>query len=312
MKALPLAGVVAAVVALVPVPALAQADDAGVGTPTGHELNLSLGGYRYVEPLATPISLEGVKFGAGYTGTWTLGERRHWFFQADVRGLVGNVTYNGYCRPWLITPDGASPNGWALGLGPASPCASNGNPDWYVEGRALAGRDFIQQSWGISPYAGLGVRHLSNGLSGVPGFRTDDYLYLPFGVTTRTRLASRALSVTFEYDWLIRGWQETRQSLLGGGMVPATDIAPAFTINGFTDVSFEQPDGWALRIAARYQVTERWSLEPYYVRWSVDDSPPEIITASFTVDGIVANQLLGFYEPANTTDEVGVKLGFRF
>lgn len=302
----------AVVVALAPAPALAQAADAGPGTPAGHELNVSLGGYRYVEPLATPISLEGVKFGAGYTGTWSLSESRRWFFQAEARGLVGNATYNGFCRPWLIVPNGASPNGWALGLGAPSPCGSTGNPDWYVEGRALASRDFIQQSWGLSPYAGIGVRHLSNGLSGVPGYRTDDYLYLPVGLTTRTRVASRALSITLEYDYLLRGWQETHQSQLGGGMVPATDTAPAFTINGFTDVSFEQHGGWGLRVGAKYQVTPRWSLEPYYVRWAVDDSPPSAITATFTVNDVAGQQVLGFYEPNNTTDEVGVKLGFRF
>jgi len=302
----------AAIVVIAPGPAFAQAADAGVGTPAGHELNVSLSGYRYVEPLATPISLEGTKFGAGYTGTWSLSESGHWFFQADGRGLVGNVTYDGYCRPWLIVPNAASPNGWALGLGPSSPCGSNGNPDWYAEGRALAGKDFLWESWGMSPYAGLGLRYLSNGLSGVPGYRTDDYLYLPVGLTTRTRVASRALSITLEYDWLIRGWQDTRQSQLGGGMVPATDTAPAFIINGFTDVSFEQHGGWGLRIGAKYQMSPRWSLEPYYIRWSIDDSPVEAITATFTVDGVVANQQLGFYEPHNTTDEVGVRLGFRF
>ena len=302
----------AAVVALVPVPAFAQAADAGPGTPTGHELSVSVGGYRYVEPLAQPISLEGPKFGAGYMGTWSLSERRHWFFQADVQGLVGNVTYDGYCRPWLVTPNSASPNGYALGLGPAFACSESGNQDWYVEGRALTGKDFIGRSWGLSPYAGIGVRHLSNGLAGVPGYRTQDYLYLPVGLTTRTRVASRALSVTLEYDHLLRGWQETRQSKQGGGMVPATDTAPAFTINGFTDVSFDQRSGWALRASAKYQATRRWSLEPYYVRWSVDDSTVNFTTATFTVDSVVARQQLGFYEPFNTTDEFGVKLGFRF
>jgi hypothetical protein len=308
MKAL----LLAVVVALAPAQALAQEAEAALGTPTGHELNAGVSGYRYVEPLAQPISLEGAKFAAGYTGTLSLSESREWFLQGDVRGLVGNLTYDGYCRPWLIVPNGASPNGWALGLGPASPCGSNGNPDWYIEGRALVGRDFIERSWSLSPYSGVGYRHLSNGLAGVPGYRTDDYLYLPFGVTTRTRVASRALSFTFEYDWLVRGWQETRQSRLGGGMVPATDIAPAFIINGFTDVSFAQHDGWALRVGAKYRINPRWSLEPYYIRWSVDDSPVNAVTATFTVNGVPANQQLGFYEPYNTTDEVGVKLGFRF
>ena len=137
-------------------------------------------------------------------------------------------------------------------------------------------------------------------------------MYLPVGLTTRTRVASRALSVTLEYDHLLRGWQKSRQSQLGGGMVPATATAPAFTINGFTDVEFAQHSGWALRASAKYQATPRWSVEPYYVRWSVDDSTVNFIAATFTVNEVVARQQLGFYEPFNTTDEFGVKLGFRF
>ncbi len=302
----------AAVLAMAPAQVFAQAPDAGLGTPTGHDLNVSVGGYRYVEPLAQPIAIHGIKFGAEYTGTLSLSESRHWFFQANVRGLVGNTTYDGYCRPWLITPNNASPNGYALGLGPAAPCSESGDADWYVEGRALAGKDFIGRAWGVSPYTGVGFRHLSNGIAGVPGYRTDDYLYLPVGLTTRTRVASRALSVTLEYDLLLRGWQTTRGSKLGGGEVPATATAPAFTIDGFTDVSFAQHGGWALRASARYQVTRRWSLEPYYVHWSVDDSTVSYKTATFTVNNITARQQLGFYEPFNTTDEFGVKLGFRF
>jgi hypothetical protein len=241
-----------------------------------------------------------------------LSDSRQWFFQANVRGLLGNTDYDGYCRPWLIRPNSDSPNGYALGLGSAYPCTASGDQDWYVEGRALVGKDFAGQSWGFAPYSGVGFRHLSNGIGGVPGYRTDDYLYLPVGLTTRTRVASRALSVNLEFDLLLRGWQKTRSSALGGGVVRATATAPEFTIDGFTDSAFVQNSGWGLRASAKYQVTRRWSLEPYYLHWSVDDSTVDYKTATFTVNGITARQELGFYEPFNTTDEVGVKLGFRF
>ena len=59
-------------------------------------------------------------------------------------------------------------------------------------------------------------------------------------------------------------------------------------------------------------MTQRWSLEPYYVRWSVDDSTVDVMTVAFTVEGVTAGQQMGFYEPHNTTDELGVKVGFRF
>jgi hypothetical protein len=62
----------------------------------------------------------------------------------------------------------------------------------------------IGRTWAWSPYGGLGVRHLSNGTTGTAGYRTDEYLYLPVGMTARTRVASHgALSVNLEFDRLI-------------------------------------------------------------------------------------------------------------
>lgn len=287
--------------------------DTGLATPEGHDVNFAVGGYEYVEPGDTSISIHGPKFGVGYTGTMSLNSRQHWFVQTDARGLFGSTTYDGWCSPFLITPDSRSPNGWALDLGDYSPCSESGDKDWYLEGRARVGKDFIGRKWGWSPDIGLGIRHLSNGVTGVAGFRTDDYLYVPVGMTARTIVASNhTLSFNLEYDYLLRGWQTTRHSKLGGGDVPATQIAPAFTIEGFSDVSFDQHSGWALRAGGKYQMTRRWSLEPEYIHWNVSASPVSYETATFTVNGITVRQQLGAYEPMNSTNEFVVKLGFRF
>jgi hypothetical protein len=287
--------------------------DNSLATPAGHEVNIGLGGYKYVEPGDTSISIHGPKFAAGYTGTMALNPVRRWFLQIDARGLVGNTTYDGWCSPFLITPNGTSPNGYALDLGDPSPCSESGDKDWYVEGRGLVGKDFIGETWGWSPEIGLGIRHLSNGTNGVPGYRTDEYLYLPIGITARTTVAShKTLSFNLEYDLLLHGWQKTRDSQLGGGDVPATPTAPAFTIQGFSDVSFDQHSGWALRASVKYQMSRRWSVAPEYIHWSVDDSPVSYETGTFTVNGITAQQQLGAYEPLNRTNEFVVKLGFRF
>src|SRR5689334_14060634 len=80
-----------AVAALISSQALAQ-DDARLATPTGHEVNVSIGGYTYTEPGALSISIDGVKIGGEYTGTLSLSKRRRVFAQADVRGTFGNVT----------------------------------------------------------------------------------------------------------------------------------------------------------------------------------------------------------------------------
>ena len=308
MKILVLVGIAA----LISTQALAQ-DDARLATPAGHDVNVSVGGYTYKEPGGFSISIDGVKIGGEYTGTLPLSKRRRWFAQANVRGTIGNVTYTGWCSPFLLTPNIASPNGYELDFGSPSPCSEDGDRDWYLEGRVLAGKDFIGRTWGFSPYSGLGIRHLSNGTTGADGYRTDDYLYVPLGVTTRTRLTSHGvLRVNVEFDPLLHGWQTTRGSLLGGGDVPATPTAPAFTIDGFSDVSFSQSAGWAFRAGAKYQVTNRWSVEPFYIHWNVSASPVNDQTLTFTVNHVTVAERLGFYEPLNTTDEFGVKLGFHF
>jgi opacity protein-like surface antigen len=284
-----------------------------LATPAGHEVDFGISGYKYVEPGDTSISIHGPKFAAGYTGTIGLNPRQHWFLQANGRGLFGSATYDGWCAPFLITPDNRSPNGYALDLGDYSPCNESGDADWYLEGRALVGKDFIGRTWGWSPDIGLGIRHLSNGTTGVNGYRTDAYLYLPIGITGRTIVgAHHALSFNLEYDHLLHGWQKTRDSQLGGGDVPATPIAPAFTIDGFSDISFDQTSGWGLRAGAQYQMTRHWSVQPEYIHWNVSASDVNFETATFTVNGITARQQLGAYEPENTTNEFAVKLGFRF
>src|SRR5262249_46337948 len=154
--------------------------------------------------------------------TFSINQRQRWFVKADGRGTIGSVTYDGWCSPFLIVPSATSPNGYLLDIGDASPCSESGDKDWYLEGRGLVGKDFVGQKWGFSPETGVGIRHLSNGTAGVAGYRTDNYLYLPLGLTARARVGRRsALSVNLEYDRLLHGWQTTRDSQLGGGLVPA-------------------------------------------------------------------------------------------
>ena len=291
----------------------AAAVDASLATPTGHEVNVSAGSYTYVEPGSLRISIHGAKIGGEYTGTLSLNRRQQWFAQTNIRSTIGNTTYDGWCSPFLITPNSSSPNGYVLDEGDPSPCGEDGERDWYWEARGLVGKDFMAHKWGLSPETGLGFRHLSNGLTGVGGYRTDDYLYLPFGLTARTAVAAhRVLSLSLEYDRLLHGWQKTRDSQLGGGEIAATPTAPSFTIDGFTDVSFAQHSGWALRASAKYHVTRHWSVAPSFIHWKVGDSPVNYETATFTVNDITVREQRGFYEPMNTTNEFAVKLGFQF
>jgi hypothetical protein len=99
---------------------------------------------------------------------------------------------------------------------------------------------------------------------------------------------------------------------LGGGDLPATPTTPAFTLNGFTDISFAQHGGRAVRASAKYQLTRRLSVEPAYIHWKVDASPVSFQTATFTVNGVTAQEQFSAIEPLNSTNEFAIKLGFRF
>ncbi len=288
------------------------ASAAALATRPGNDVNVSAQHYDYREPMDIDVSIHGPKFGVEYTGTAALSQRRHWFAQFNVRGTGATANYDGSCRPWQIAPSSTSANGYRLTLGNTSPCADTGNIDWYVEGRALLGKDLIGRAWAIAPFTGVGVRHLSNGATGNFNYRTQEYLYVPLGATVRTTaIADRVLGLTVEYDYLLRGWNTTRNSLLGGGTVPATSTVPAFTIGDFTDLSFTQKTGSALRASASYPVGRRFSLEPYYVRWRVNDSPVSTGSVAYTVNAITARQTLNAYEPHNFTNEFGVKIGLR-
>src|SRR4051812_20426411 len=110
----------------------ADAVDDGLSTPAGHEVSSGLGGYTYREPGEHAISIDGVKFVGEYAGTVPLNTRRHWFVQGHLRGTLGTATYTGWCSPFVLTPDNASPNGYVLDIGDASPCSEDGDRDWYA------------------------------------------------------------------------------------------------------------------------------------------------------------------------------------
>ena len=112
--------------------------------------------------------------------------------KANARINVGSAS--GWCLPWLIQPSATSTNGYALGLGSASTCSETGDADGYVEARGLVGKDLFHGKWAVSPETGLGLRYLSNGTTGTIGFRTDEYLYLPLGLTARTMAWRRTVS----------------------------------------------------------------------------------------------------------------------
>ena len=144
--------------------------DANELTESGNEFAVSLGLYRYEEPGL--MSLRGLKGGFDLRTTKAY-RARHAFLRGELRYAGGRVDY---------TSNGTG--------------SSSGEPDWYIEGRALVGNDWLLKSSTLSSYVGLGYRFLMNDGRGITstgagGYRRQStYFYLPVGLIYRTALRS--------------------------------------------------------------------------------------------------------------------------
>ncbi len=235
-------------------------------TPGGNDFGVSLGQYRYEEPGL--MSLDGLKGGLELRMTRTYPARRT-FLRGELRYAGGTVDY---------TSNGTG--------------RSSGEPDWYIEGRALIGNDWPLTTATVSTYVGLGYRFLLNDGRGITstghaGYRREStYIYLPAGVILRTSLDSgNEVIGSFEYDHLLSGNQFTKLSDTG---------------LGYSDLDSKQSEGYGLKLRLSY-VTPRWSAGPYLHHWNIADS---------AINPIYRNGVLNGYglEPRNRSTEVGVEL----
>lgn len=253
-------------------PLIANAQSLGVGTLPGIEVGATVSHYRYEEP-SLDVKLEGYK--GGVDMSLVTQQTSDWFFRFEGRYEYGNVDYTG---------SGTKDN----------------NPDWYAEARVLAGRDFDRNTYGLSPYIGVGYRYLYNDIRGVTstgaiGYtRTSQYTYIPLGVTHRLKLAPRArLATTLEVDYLVHGRQTSTLS----------DFNPVFA-----DITNNQRNGYGIRGSLYYE-KDRWLVGPWFQYWNVNRSEvePVIVTVAGT------NFIIGTgFEPRNKTTEIGVRFAYRF
>lgn len=234
-----------------------------LATRGGWEAGVQLAQYRYEEP--GTMWLEGPRI--GLSGAYTAVTPRRAFARLEGRWSFGNLEYHG---SGVLTDV----------------------PDYLVELRLLAGRDYASGSVRWSPYFGGAFRYLHNDLRGVSstgavGYRRESsYFYLPLGVTLRMALAGGwVFAPQVEYDVFVRGVQRSRLSDTG---------------LGFADVSNEQGNGRGYRVQLMLE-SRRWVLAPWMHYWDVKDS--ELQPAGM---GVVV------YEPANWTREAGVELRYRF
>jgi len=240
-----------------------------LATESGNELALSLGSYRYEEPGL--MSLAGMKSGLNLQTTAAYPGRRT-FLRGELRLALGRVNYR--------SNDTGS---------------HDGEPDGYLEGRALIGNDWPLASALLSTYTGLGYRFLYNDGRGVTstgdaGYRREsNYLYLPLGILLQTAWQEGTLRTRIEYDHLLVGNQYTRLSDAGLGL---------------SDVSSKQGSGRGFKLQLSYMTAE-WFAGPYLHYWDIADSA---VTPLYQYGVLVGYGL----EPYNRTTEIGFEFGRPF
>jgi len=258
----------------------AQSPSVDLKTKSGNELGLTISSYSYSEP-SLNVSMKATNWGVDYTGTYAFGND---FF------VLGNANYNN-------GPVNYSGTGTQSGI-----------PQYYYDIKGVVGYDFAFEGFNLSPYAGLGYRFLSQqwgGTSTSTGARGYDrqstYNYLPIGLIHRFAVSEKAkLETSLEYDYLLSGNQYSGTSSLNG-------TYSGVTVSGAPNSNNTQNSGYGINLTVMYK-EENWGVGPYYKYWNIQQSNTNY--ANVNVGGSVVRYSL--YEPANTTNEYGIKAIYRF
>jgi hypothetical protein len=253
-------------------------DSISLGTQSSFDVGLQFSGYDYKEPKVTDYStgqtldvdIHGLKYGIDGRGTFALD---NWFVQIEGRFAGGDDDYKGSGK-----------------LG--------GVADDLSEARLLGGHDFYASAFGLSPYTGIAFRDLFNDGRGTTstdyqGYRREsEYLYLPLGMTTRTRLNDDSrVALNLEYDQVVWGRQ---YSHLG-------DVAPELPT-----LTNDQKFGYGFRGDIMYEA-RKWGIGPFFDYWNIDQSKE---ACGSNIYGQYIYTECGV-EPHNRTIEYGLQFRYR-
>ena len=190
----------------------------------------------------------------------------------------------------------------------------NGIKDYMYEIRGIVGHElFVSPTLQITPYIGLGYRYLNDGLQAIPARTVDNipfysgynresrYCYIPVGVELHRQLdRGWGIGWGLEYDLWITGKQtshfEDMVDAFGGGA-------------GWDPMDNKQKSGFGLRGSLKVDKAfprMKLGIEPYYRYWKIKDSEVQSLT------GPGAPNASSWWEPQNTTQEIGVKVGVKF
>lgn len=157
------------------------------------------------------------------------------------------------------------------------------------ETRLLYGMDFLNESWLACLSAGIGYRYSNDDSSFDPhGYeRESNYIYLPIAYQLDGKFENNwAWGFQIEVDFLIRGTQKSYLSDVG-------DV----------DIENRQNDGYGFRGSIRLQNKTNAGvliIEPFIRYWNIEDSEYEYVAPYY------------YWEPKNSTTEVGLQLQWKF
>jgi hypothetical protein len=251
------------------------------------EIGLMSAYYQYEEP--NLMSIKAINVALDYTGIMVFG--KNWFIRGDLIGALSGATH--YSSSNTGTMDGF--------------------PNWYIDTRALFGRNLFAEDLVLAPYTGVGYRYLHNDMrgkstTGANGYRRkSNYLYVPLGLINKLELTGQSkLIITMELDGLILGKQITHLSDAGGY---------------YEDFNSKQKSGYGGRLNFMYQ-QNNWSIGPYLVYWHVGDSEcalgpmycsqkdAESRKYGCKQEGEWVSAI--WLEPKSYTIEAGLKISYRF
>ena len=233
---------------------VAMAQTISLSTASENTFGISASSYKYNEPGF--MKLNATKLGLDFSTTYAPGAK--WpnkpdslFYKAELSYFSGNADYTS----------------------PISGTISN-TPHWFYEARVLIGKDIDMDTYVLSPYTGLGYRHLFNDL----GYeRTSNYTTLPIGLTHKIKLADNSqLHTTVEYMHLLSGVQKVQL---------------------VQSINMKQKNGYGLRLSMLKR-QDKWSMGPTLTYWNLGQSEMGGLTP--------------LYEPKNNTLEIGFKGAMHF
>ena len=154
----------------------------------------------------------------------------------------------------------------------------------------------------LSPFIGIGSRALidesggevsSGGLNGYD--REVGYAYVPIGAGARIPAGKDAIVLSAQYNFVLNGTAESKLS----------DLDPAVP-----DLKLDLDGGHGFEASAAYQMAigkHALSIGPFVRHWKIGRSDTFILTNPDD-----PTEAIEFFEPRNSTTELGLRLSFAF